>query len=48
MDHILSELSTVSHPSWVALHGMPHDFIELEKAVERVTDRKDRGLKGRI
>ena len=44
----MSELSTVSHPSWVALHGMPHDFIELEKAVERVTGRKDRGLKGRI
>ena len=31
MDHILSELST--RPSWVALHGMAHSFIELDKAV---------------
>ena len=30
---ILSELSTMSHPSWVVLHGMAHSFIELEKAV---------------
>ena len=22
VDHILSELSTITHPSWVALHGM--------------------------
>ena len=29
----LSELSTVTHPSWVALHGMAHSFIELHKAV---------------
>ena len=41
MDHILSELSIMSHPSWVALHGMPHDFIELDKAVERVRGRKE-------
>ena len=27
MDHILSELSTMTHPSWVALHGMAHGFI---------------------
>ena len=26
--HILSELSTMTHPSWVALHGMAHSFIE--------------------
>ena len=25
--------STVTHPSWVALHGMAHSFIELDKAV---------------
>ena len=30
-DYILSELSTMAHPSWVALHGMPHNFIELCK-----------------
>ena len=33
VDHILSELSTMTHPSWVALHGMAHSFIELDKAV---------------
>ena len=33
VDHILSELSTTTHPSWVALYGMAHSFIELDKAV---------------
>ena len=33
MDHVLSELSTVTRLSWVAPHGMAHDFIELHKAV---------------
>ena len=36
VDHILSELSTMTHPSWVALHGMAHSFIELDKAVVHV------------
>ena len=36
MDHILSELSTMTHPSWVALHVMAHSFIELDKAVVHV------------
>ena len=36
MDHVLSELSTMTHPSWVALHGMAHSFIELDKAVVNV------------
>jgi len=31
--HILSELSTLTSPSRVALHGMAHSFIELDKAV---------------
>ena len=31
MDHILSELSAMTHLSWVALHGMAHSFIELHK-----------------
>ena len=26
----------MTHPSWVALHGMAHSFIELEKAVVHV------------
>ena len=31
--HVLSELSTMIHLFWVALHGMAHSFIELDKAV---------------
>ena len=33
VDHVLSELSTKTRLSWVALHGMAHRFIELDKAV---------------
>ena len=29
VDHILSELSTMTHLSWVALHGMALSFTEL-------------------
>ena len=36
VDHFLSELSTMTHPSWVALHGMAHSFIEIDKAVVHV------------
>ena len=36
VDHILSELSIVTHLSWVALHSMAHSFTELEKAVMQV------------
>ena len=32
VDHVLSDLSTITHSSWVALHGMAHSFIELDKA----------------
>ena len=32
---VLSELSTVTRPSWVALHGMAHSFIELHKPLLR-------------
>ena len=31
VDHILSEPSTVTSPSWVALSGLAHNFIELQK-----------------
>ena len=31
VDHVLSELFTVTRLSWVALHGMTHSFIELQK-----------------
>ena len=33
VDHILSEHSTMTCLSWVALHGMAHSFIELDKAM---------------
>ena len=36
VDHILSELSTMTRPSWVALHSMAHNFIELDTAVVHV------------
>ena len=31
VDHVLSEVSTLTRPSWVALHGMAHSFIELTR-----------------
>ena len=36
VDHILSELSTINHLSWMALLGMAPCFIELDKAVVHV------------
>ena len=36
VDHILSEFSTITRPSWVALHGIVLSFIELDKAVIHV------------
>ena len=36
VDHILSELFTITYPSWVALHHMAHSFIKLHKAVIHV------------
>ena len=36
VDLVLSELSTITYPSWEALHGMAHSFIELDKAVVHV------------
>ena len=29
--HVLSKLSTMTHPSWVALHNMAQSFIELDR-----------------
>ena len=34
--HILSVFSTMTRPSWVALHGMAHSFLALDKAVVHV------------
>ena len=36
VDNVLLELSTMTRPSWVALHIMAHSFIELDKAVVHV------------
>ena len=36
MDHVLSDLSTMTHPSWMAIYCMSHSFIELDKAVVHV------------
>ena len=36
VDHVLSELFTMTCPCWVALHGMAYRFIELDKAVIHV------------
>ena len=33
VNHVLPELSTMTRPSWAALHGMAHSFIELDEAV---------------
>ena len=38
VDRILSELSTMTRLSWVALHGMAHSFIELDKAAIHVVN----------
>ena len=31
MDHVLSDLTTMTHPSWVALDDMAQSFIEFCK-----------------
>ena len=33
---VLSELSTMTHQSWVTLHGMAHSLIELDRSVVHV------------
>ena len=36
LGQVLSELSTMTCPSWMTLHGMAHNFIELDKSVIHV------------
>ena len=36
IDHILSDLFTMTRPSWVAPHGMAHSFIEVDNALVHV------------
>ena len=35
-EQVLSELSTMTHLPWMALHNMAYSFIELDKAVIHV------------
>ena len=37
VDHVLSELSIMTRPSWVALHSAALSFTELDKAVVHVS-----------
>ena len=34
VDHVLSELFTMTRPSWVALHSMVHSFTELHRPLQ--------------
>ena len=36
MYHVLSELSTMTHQSWMTLHGLAYSFIELDKVMIHV------------
>ena len=36
VDHVLSEFSTMTGRSWVALYNMAHSFIEFHRAVIHV------------
>ena len=36
VDHILSEIFTITHLTWVALHGMAYSFIGLDKVMVHV------------
>ena len=37
----LSELSTMTHPSWVVVHGMTHSLIEINKVMDSILKSKD-------
>ena len=36
LDRVLSQFSTMTHLSWVALRSMAHSFIDLDKSVVHV------------
>ena len=42
--HVFSELSTLTCPSWMALPGIAHSFIELEKAKQIEWDKLNKLL----
>ena len=41
-DHVLSELSTMTHLSWVALQGMAHSFIKLKSLLMKVKEESEK------
>ena len=45
VDRALSKLSTMTRPSWMALHGMAHSFLELDKAVVHMASLAAQRLK---
>ena len=44
----MSELSTITHPSWVALHGMAHSFTKLEYEVRKKKKDKEKMERGKV
>ena len=46
VDHVLSELFTMTLLSWVSLHGMAHIFIELSKFLHHDKAVNHEGAKG--
>ena len=48
VDHLLSELFIVTHPSWVTLHGMAHSFIGLHKPLTTTRLWSMKGLWHRV
>ena len=46
VDHVLSELPTMTCPSWVAPHGMAHSFTELHKPVCHKVVIRERDIMG--
>ena len=45
VDHVWSELSTMTCLSWVALHGMAHSFIELCKPLCHDREMVHKGIR---
>ena len=49
VNHVLSELSTMTHLSWVALYCMAHSSTELDKTVTHVISLvQDGGVEGHV
>ena len=44
VNHILSELFTMTHPNCMALHGMTHSFIELHKSLHWTARRSNQTI----